>query len=130
MNPDEKRVKIAELRGWRDIQDRAFMSAITATPVGIYRDEKGYRTIPDYLNDRNAIIEVWKGLNPLHRFKAAVALKQLVRGEPVRIDGESLLLGKCQVDASDLADCLTATPEQLCDAYLYAKDALGKDGGV
>lgn len=76
MTPDERRIRLAQLCGWKVMRHGPVMASgcygCFGYPPGYY-DWAGYSncTVPDYENDLNAIHEAYISLDPLqqHSFK-------------------------------------------------------------
>jgi hypothetical protein len=61
MKLEQQRIEIAKACGWKEIQDPIMFSYLMTTPAGIAPEEteRLFSTIPDYLNDLNAMHEAW-----------------------------------------------------------------------
>ena len=59
MSPIEQRIAIAEACGWTNVQEPIMFSALMDTPAAHAPGTSGpsFSTIPDYLNDLNAMRE-------------------------------------------------------------------------
>ena len=111
MTPKQKRIKIAESRGWRADNIWWFNES----------DPDTYFPFPpNYLNSRDAMAEALAGLtSDREREDFSRNLLKLVALHKPYFDGQECFW--------DYFHCTTATPAQLAEAYLRTK-GLWKDG--
>lgn len=78
MNPEKQRIKIAEACGWTDIKPTG---NFLQTPCGSDPDpDEGWGSLPDYLNDLNAMHEVEKTLSDEQWREYIVKLARVIAG--------------------------------------------------
>lgn len=108
MTATEKRIRIAELRGWtRPTGDTCYGSRWL---------ESVARELPDYLNSRDACAEFEAGLTPEERIKYVCELHWVVPDADL-----SLSFDMMHDNAPYIFPAITATPAQRCDAFLRVK---------
>ena len=118
MKPEAQRIAIAEARGWSVTSNPDGQGVKWIGPNGEglhgggkhgwgFNDEPIHSTLPDYLNDLNAIMPVVQEL-PLYQFvEVANYLRKLVKTSDGLTEAVRMAL-----------TIALATPEQWCEAFL------------
>ena len=110
MNATEKRIRIAELRGWTFPHGSVVTheSQLCRRPGGNWATQRD--SVPDYLNSRDACAEFEAGLKGMEQFRYREQLYQVC--------GEAAARGDFH-EGDDVHFCvITASAAQRCDAFL------------
>lgn len=101
MKPSDQVRAVAKAAGWRETDGRGIY---WDSPEGIFSS-----SIPDFLSDRDAIIEVVKGLEMSEQMDFWWNLHEIVNGYKFDYRAASI---------PDCVACMTATAAQMREAYL------------
>lgn len=128
MTPDEQRIALAELCGWKDIYrgSRKGNAATNGNTLWATKDApstnypREYSVVPDYLNDLNAVHEAEKMLTDEQRERYANTLYRMPAFDAIKDTYEDILF-----DA--VFKLIHATAAQRTEALLRT---LGRWGGT
>jgi hypothetical protein len=117
MTPEKQRTAIAEACGWKDLETKwhgypQWLAPDGRVKYGTINDK--FCCLPDYLNDRNAMVEALKTLTPRQREVFAYVLTY--PNDP--LPGEKTYIGYIELPESDVFDLLIAGVPQLAKTFL------------